>query len=261
MALNFAVGLALMAGNDIERINEFVRNLTGRNESFDISKLSSAQKARLIAWADKEGISLSLDNEPSSQTSTPATLTANKHKFLPQSELSVGIDIQSRSELFPENIKDLKSSEELLKIFTLREIAYAENKPDPHQTLTGLFAAKEAIIKANSLSLDKLSEIEIEFNENGRPSFSHSEISISHSLDFAIAMAVTMTPLRGSEVESVTSYNNLTDQAKSTNNSQQPFNKTTKLKKQITKLFWPLLLIILALLCLGFGINFADKYM
>lgn len=246
-----------MAGNDIERINEFVRNLTGRNEDFDISKLSSAQKARVIAWADTKGISLTLEDEPRAQATSPAVPTTNKNKFSNQTELSVGIDIQSRSELFPESIKDLKSSEELLRIFTLREIAYAENKPDSYQTLTGLFAAKEAIIKANNLSLNNLSEIEIEFSENGKPSSIHSEISISHSLDFAIAMAVSITSFGSSETKKIALDKKQLDPALNTNYSNRQFNGAVKRNSKLTR---SLLLVTLVLLSIGFGIYFAKIF-
>ena len=61
------------------------------------------------------------------------------------------------------------SDETLLKIFTLKEIYYAENKPDPYLTLTGIYCAKEAIIKASSLKTNKLNEIEIKVNKDGKP--------------------------------------------------------------------------------------------
>jgi phosphopantetheine--protein transferase-like protein len=246
-----------MAGNDIERINEFVRNLTGRNEDFDISKLSSAQKARVIAWADTKGISLPLEDDPRAQATSPAVPTTNNNKFSNQADLSVGIDIQSRSELFPESIKDLKSSEELLRIFTLREIAYAENKPDPYQTLTGLFAAKEAVIKANNLSLNNLSEIEIEFSENGRPSSIHSEISISHSLDFATAIAVSMSSTESREVKKITLDEKQLDPALNTNHSNRQFNGAVKRNSKLARSF---LLITLVLLSIGLGIYFAKIF-
>ncbi len=249
-----------MAGNDIERINEFVRNLTGKDENFELSNLSSAQKARVIAWADTNGISLNSDNTSSKTSSATPPPTANRHQISSKTELSVGIDIQSCSELFPERIKDLKGSEELLKIFTLREIAYAENKPDAFTTLTGLFAAKEAVIKANNLSPKKLNEIEIQFNEDGKPFLSHYEISISHSLDFAIAVAVSKILLGNSDVNTQTSEKKILGSSKNTLNSDRQFKKPSKSAKRNPNIFRFLFVLILAILLMvigfGFGINF-----
>ena len=246
-----------MAGNNSERINEFVRNLTGNNEDLDISKLSSAQKARLIAWADTNGVSLNLEDASISQLSTFTTPSITEHKLTTSSELSVGVDIQSRSELFPKNIRDLKSSEEILKIFTLREIAYAENKPDPYQTLTGLFAAKEAIIKANNFSSNNLNEIEIEFNENGKPSSTYSAISISHSHDFAVAMAVSKVSSEKSSSENITTDNKQLASSPNVDYLNRQLNKKAKLVRL-------LLFIILVMLSIGIGIslgvNFTDIF-
>ena len=248
-----------MAGNDIERINEFVRNLTGRNENFELSKLSSAQKARVIAWADTNGIYLN-SGSTSFNASSAAPPTANRHQISSQTELSVGIDIQSCNELFPEKIKDLKGSDELLKIFTLREIAYTENKPDTYTTLTGLFAAKEAVMKANNLSPKKLNEIEIQFNEDGKPFLSHYEISISHSLDFAIAVAISKASLESSEVNTQTSEKKILEPTQSTPFSDRQFMKPTKSAKRNSNLFRLLFVFILVILLLGLGFGFGINF-
>ena len=249
-----------MAGNDLEKINEFVRNLTGRDENFELSNLSSAQKARVMAWADTNGISLNLGITRSKPSSAVPPPTTNRHQISSKTELSVGIDIQSCNELFPEKIKDLKGSGELLQIFTLREIAYAENKPDTYTTLTGLFAAKEAVIKANNLSPKKLNEIEIQFNEDGKPFLSHSEISISHSLDFAIAVAIAKTSMGSCEVNTQTSEKKTLESSQSTTYSDHQFSKSTKSAKRNSNLFRLLFVFILVILLLGLGFGFGINF-
>ena len=248
-----------MAGNDIERLNEFVRNLTGRNENLELSNLSSAQKARVIAWADTNGISLN-SGSISSKVPSAAPPTMNSHEISFSTEQSIGIDIQSCNELFPEKVKDLKSSDELLKIFTLRELAYAENKPETYTTLTGLFAAKEAIIKANNLLPNKLNEIEIQFNKDGKPFYIHSEISISHSLDFAIAVAISKTSQNNSRSTTQASEKKSFETTQNAQHSDHQFkkaNKTTKRNSNSFRLLSVLTLsIILLVLGFGFGIYF-----
>ena len=102
---------------------------------------------------------------------------------------SIGIDIQSISELFPQGLPiDPKTDNELLEIFTIKELSYAQSKAYPEQTLTGIFAAKEAVIKC---TLDKLSfnDIELLPDNNGIPYTSGYSVSISHSKDYAVALA------------------------------------------------------------------------
>src|SRR5262249_30902493 len=60
--------------------------------------------------------------------------------------LSVGIDLQVAAELIDEEAaRDPKSSAELARIFSARELSYAIAKGTVRDTLAGLFAAKEAL--------------------------------------------------------------------------------------------------------------------
>jgi phosphopantetheine--protein transferase-like protein len=104
----------------------------------------------------------------------------------------IGIDIQEVNELFPNTVLDLKSNEEITSIFSQQEIAYAETKINPLQTLTGIFSAKEAIFKTGYINnLDNyLKKIEIKYNEEGKPQYKNFSLSISHSKDFAVAIAI-----------------------------------------------------------------------
>ena len=67
------------------------------------------------------------------------------------------------------------------------------------EQLAGIFAAKEAVIKALELKVGRWREIEIVKSKNGRPKIKlkrsnrqiiNQDISISHDGDYAIAVAI-----------------------------------------------------------------------
>lgn len=81
------------------------------------------------------------------------------------------------------------------KIFTDKELAYALSKNNYTQTLSGIFAAKEAIVKAYNLSLAYIISKRIEIiYKNSKPfglidgKLIDGEISISHDKDYAISI-------------------------------------------------------------------------
>ncbi|MEW8974394.1 MAG: holo-ACP synthase [Tissierellaceae bacterium] len=93
------------------------------------------------------------------------------------------------------------------KIFTVKEIAYIENRGNNPSTVAGLFASKEAVSKALGTGIGKVSwkDIEVLHNKNGKPFINISEkissildelnieeidISISHEEEYAIAFVV-----------------------------------------------------------------------
>ena len=94
------------------------------------------------------------------------------------------------------------------KVYTEKEIEYCENKKSQkYQHYAARFAAKEAVFKAMSLSLDSKYEIswkdiEILNDENGRPyvnvangkieNIENIDISISHCKEYAIANVVIL---------------------------------------------------------------------
>lgn len=106
--------------------------------------------------------------------------------------LSTGIDIQHVADFDIGNIALME------KIFTGNELKNLKKNNNPH--IAGLFSAKEAVIKACS-PLNKLQfkDIEILHKKDGSPYAiikNHREISsklkisISHSKDYAVAIAV-----------------------------------------------------------------------
>lgn len=103
----------------------------------------------------------------------------------------VGIDIIS--------IKKIKgrSDDFLKKVFSEDELAYAFKKENPYQTLAGIYALKESVIKAYSLNLSYIKNLRIEVkHESMAPNVLidgkkiDAEVSISHDDNFAVAICI-----------------------------------------------------------------------
>ena len=190
---------------DIKTLKDYFSKLVNLPiDDNTIIKLSSGQSARAHAWLISNNIrydSLNLGGGftisqlktagwaevPSQDELAPYSSNA---KILPQLNEAIGIDIQSISELFPDGlVSDPKSDGELLSIFTARELSYSQSKVDSMQTLTGIFAAKEAILKCSEIKI-AFNELEILPNSDGKPCFEGYRLSISHSQEYAIAIAM-----------------------------------------------------------------------
>lgn len=94
----------------------------------------------------------------------------------------------------------------LKKYFTKNEIEYIFSKQDKAQTLAGLYACKEAILKALKIGIGgqiRLTSLEILHDKNGAPTLNctpelnyylskincaHIDISITHDGDYAFAV-------------------------------------------------------------------------
>ena len=75
--------------------------------------------------------------------------------------------------------------------FTEREISYCLLQSNPKTSFTGLFAAKEAIVKAQNQFIGiSFNELEIQHDKNGKPLFKNFDLSISHAGNLAVAVAV-----------------------------------------------------------------------
>ncbi len=105
----------------------------------------------------------------------------------------LGIDIVENERI--EKIYNKYGERFLKKVFTDREIEYILKKKNPIETLSGHFAAKEAISKAYGTGIGRLNfkDIEILHSSNGAPSaFVRGEevyLSISHERKFSVATA------------------------------------------------------------------------
>ncbi|MCL2555719.1 MAG: holo-ACP synthase [Firmicutes bacterium] len=99
------------------------------------------------------------------------------------------------------NIERIKKAVEseyfLINTFSKNEIEYAKSRKDYFESLAGIFAAKEAVLKATGTGIVdlRLNKIEILHNEKGQPyhrlnSDKLVNVSISHDSGFAIAVAM-----------------------------------------------------------------------
>jgi len=106
----------------------------------------------------------------------------------------IGIDIVEVS-----RFGNRQPEEYLGKIFNRSEIDYINAKPHKAQTMAGIFAAKEAVVKALGLGFTAEMvpcDITVLHDGNGCPSVSldckEIRISISHTGGVAVAVAVVL---------------------------------------------------------------------
>lgn len=116
--------------------------------------------------------------------------------------LFVGVDILKVEKV--SKILEVRRDKFLNRVFTETEIEYIAKKKFNVETITGLFAGKEAISKALGTGIGKVrfKDMEILHNELGKPIVKLSpevkktfdveelEISISHEEEYAIAFVV-----------------------------------------------------------------------
>jgi phosphopantetheine--protein transferase-like protein len=111
----------------------------------------------------------------------------NTQYLIPNTQ--IGIDIEQVSAL-PKTI-DFRNEGFYTDNFSEKEIAYCILQPNAYASFAGLFAAKEAIVKANNqYKNSKFNQLVITHNELGKPTFEGVNISISHTNDSAVAVAV-----------------------------------------------------------------------
>ncbi len=104
---------------------------------------------------------------------------------------AIGIDIEEVAAL-PKNT-DFRKAAFYTMNFTPAEIAYCILQPDPYSSFAGLFAAKEAIIKADSRYRDRaFNTLEIGHSAEGAPLHPGFGLSISHANGMAAAVAIAM---------------------------------------------------------------------
>ncbi len=86
--------------------------------------------------------------------------------------------------------KSIKRQSFLNRVYTENERAYCKSP----QNYAGLFAAKEALVKALGIGIDRpLNSYEVLHRESGAPyfpQFENSSVSISHDGDYAIASVI-----------------------------------------------------------------------
>lgn len=119
--------------------------------------------------------------------------------------MRTGVDIVEIKRI--ERILDSRRDTFYRKVFTNNEIAYLESKKHNPKTVSGLFAAKEAVAKALGTGIGVLAwkDIEVSHDKLGRPfidinskikdllsanALEAIEISISHERHYAISFAI-----------------------------------------------------------------------
>jgi phosphopantetheine--protein transferase-like protein len=106
---------------------------------------------------------------------------------------AVGIDIEEVAAL--PRATDFRREEFYTMNFTAAEIAYCILQADPYSSFAGLFAAKEAIIKADGLYRTRtFNTLEIRHSPEGKPLYPDFGLSISHAGGMAVAVAVAAFP-------------------------------------------------------------------
>jgi holo-[acyl-carrier protein] synthase len=100
--------------------------------------------------------------------------------------INIGIDLQLIDDM--PFCKDYWDDSFYNDKFTKSEIAYCLNKSNNRQSFAGIYATKEALIKCNnSISWE---DIEIKHDLQGRPIFYDYAISISHSGNYVVSVAI-----------------------------------------------------------------------
>ena len=101
----------------------------------------------------------------------------------------VGIDIEEVA-LLPQTT-DYRTHEFFINNFTPEEISHCILQSNPRASFAGLFAVKEAMVKAdNKMGNRAFNTISIQHTKNGKPVYSDMDISISHAAGIAVAVAI-----------------------------------------------------------------------
>jgi phosphopantetheinyl transferase (holo-ACP synthase) len=104
-------------------------------------------------------------------------------------EATVGIDLEEIDAMPKAN--DFREDEFYKMNFSSTEIAYCILQPNPYASFAGLFAAKEAIVKANNSNKSRpFNTIIINHNGEGKPIYPGFNLSVSHTNNVAVAIAL-----------------------------------------------------------------------
>jgi len=116
--------------------------------------------------------------------------------------LHIGVDVENIAAL--PRVADFREDVFYIQNFSPEEIAYCICQPDPYTSFAGLFAAKEAIVKADSrYKAVPFNKIVIDHLDSGKPVTDNFNLSISHTDLIAVAVA-----LQVDAVDSISINNN-----------------------------------------------------
>lgn len=202
------------------RLIAFLSRLLGEPvEAESRIALSSTQRARLVAWLNDNGhaadfgrfrsnlmtvseiLELASDAEPKDGVDAAPPRVANQSRpralhpaAATLAPLGLGIDLQALANL-PEST-DYRGDSFYNRNFTEAELAYCIEQSDPRQSLCGIWAAKEAVVKAGAAQSSPAGEyrgIEIGRDASGAPTFPGCLVSITHEAGLAAAVCVRLT--------------------------------------------------------------------
>lgn len=121
--------------------------------------------------------------------SSVATVSPDRFPATDLAMPGVGIDMEEISAM-PET-PDFRSANFYRMNFTPTEMAYCILQTDPYASFAGLFAAKEAIVKANPQFRSRpFNTIAIDHTPEGKPVYPGFGLSVSHAGGMAVAVAV-----------------------------------------------------------------------
>lgn len=189
----------------------FLSRMTGEPvAATDTIILSSTQRARMVAWLNEQGLAADFNRFKSnlirvtaildgsagadvSEPPAPAASPSAPAAVAGTAFLGLGIDIQARASM-PETT-DYRADTFYAANFAPRELAHCIQQGDPLDSFAGLWAAKEAIVKAGAGVRGKngaLAEIEIVHEPSGAPTYPGCLISISHDHGVAVAVCIRL---------------------------------------------------------------------
>ncbi|MEO5684477.1 MAG: 4'-phosphopantetheinyl transferase superfamily protein [Chitinophagaceae bacterium] len=132
-----------------------------------------------------------MDNTPSAVSAVlPAgAIVYNDSPGMSAGSAGVGIDIEMVSAMPLTN--DFREDSFYTMHFAVAEMAYCILQPDPYASFAGLFAAKEAIVKAdNAFKKTEFKQIVVQHLSGGKPFYPGFNLSISHTAEMAVAVAM-----------------------------------------------------------------------
>jgi phosphopantetheine--protein transferase-like protein len=183
--------------------------------------LSSTQRVQLISWLNSNGVPADINKFKSNLISVDHILAMAEGRDVPVASpsakpaapnrpvaarrvmaratpplvapvmLGLGIDIQAKSKM--PAASDHRTDPFYKRNFTERELAHCIEKADPLESFTGIWAAKEAILKAGGATRadnGELANIEILYDSSGAPNYAGCLLSISHEADIAVAVCM-----------------------------------------------------------------------
>ena len=119
----------------------------------------------------------------------------------------VGVDIEAVNTM--PITGDFREDAFYTMYFSPAEIAWCILKPNPYASFAGLFAAKEAIVKAdNNYKKTAFNQIIITHTAEGKPLHTSFQLSIAHTDELAIAIALPNTEAANSTAQPAVNANN-----------------------------------------------------